>query len=349
MDSGLVARIMEAKPRSLLPERCPGITIGICTYNGAARLPALFSALVRLDDPGVQWEVVIVDNGSSDNTALVARQLATQARTQLEQSIRVVVEVQPGVLNARLRAFKEARFELVAFLDDDNIPRCDWLRRACASFGDPNVVAVGGPAIAVWPDTAPTWFAELQQMFACGDQSEAAGRLVESHASLWTAGAAFRVTAVDDLLARGFAPRLLGRTGTQIISGEDVELCLALRLAGGQLLYEPELVIEHVMTAQRGEWSYVLQLARANGYASPVFEAYWAALGAEPRRSWRDRSMLTLRALVRSWVIHPSGRQQHPIRVQRAQDWARLRALLRGRGRWDALTTEVASFPWTVR
>src|SRR5882762_8201487 len=94
-------------------------TISICTFNGSKRLPSLFQALGRQEVPGMDWEVLVVDNASNDGTGeraleLVGRLPGCRGRVIREETL--------GLSFARRRAAVEAKGEIICFLDDDNIP-----------------------------------------------------------------------------------------------------------------------------------------------------------------------------------------------------------------------------------
>src|SRR5215813_13772785 len=105
------------------------ITVAIPTYNGATRLPEVFRQLQRQQQTeAITWEILVVDNNSTDCIYEVMAYFQTTM-----PRLRSCRESMQGAGFARRRAFKEARGELVAFLDDDTIPNCDWVS-AVAQF-----------------------------------------------------------------------------------------------------------------------------------------------------------------------------------------------------------------------
>ncbi|MBC1300212.1 glycosyltransferase family 2 protein, partial [Nostoc sp. UCD122] len=98
-------------------------------YNGATRLPKVLDKL--LNQIGVEklnWEIIIVDNNSSDNTSEIIQNY--QKIYDIDYRLRYFLEPKQGAAFARLRAVREAKGELIAFLDDDNLPDPDWLAQA---------------------------------------------------------------------------------------------------------------------------------------------------------------------------------------------------------------------------
>jgi glycosyltransferase involved in cell wall biosynthesis len=103
-----------------------GVSVIICTHNGATRLPATLAHLKVQKPPIAPWEVLLIDNASSDATAEVARSCWQNGPAPL----RVVQEPCLGVRYARERGLAEAKYSFLGFVDDDNWVADDWVRSA---------------------------------------------------------------------------------------------------------------------------------------------------------------------------------------------------------------------------
>jgi glucosyl-dolichyl phosphate glucuronosyltransferase len=101
----------------------PQLTIVICTYNRAALLQKALASLVVQTLPAAQFEVIVVDNNSTDDTAVVCAAFAAQHPTLL---LRHVVETKQGLSHARNGGFAAAEAEYVTYLDDDAIAAPDF-------------------------------------------------------------------------------------------------------------------------------------------------------------------------------------------------------------------------------
>ena len=127
-------------------------TVAICTANRCARLAETLAALL----PGVDFgaaEVVVVDNGSIDGTPrLLAEVVAAHPR-----GVRAVREERAGLSAARNRAVREARGDLLLFLDDDALPAPGWIEAYFAAFGDGPIAAAGGPVEPIFDGALPEW------------------------------------------------------------------------------------------------------------------------------------------------------------------------------------------------
>ena len=134
-------------------------SVVIPAYNEGRHLASTLAALDAQQFPGA-YEVIVVDNGSSDDTAQVAR----------EHGVRVLHEPRPGVCRARQLGTDSAHGEIVVSTDADTVPPPDWLQKIDARFrAHPRAVAVAGPCryadppwwAAVFP---PLWFAAVDQI-----------------------------------------------------------------------------------------------------------------------------------------------------------------------------------------
>ena len=124
--------------------KAQGVSIVICCHNGAERLPETIRHIARQRVPSyIPWELIIVDNGSTDDSALVAR-LARQ-KHRVDTYMRIVSEPALGLSYARATGFREARYEFVIMCDDDN-----WLHENYVGIvyqflsGNTNFGTVGG-------------------------------------------------------------------------------------------------------------------------------------------------------------------------------------------------------------
>jgi glycosyltransferase involved in cell wall biosynthesis len=116
-----------------------GLTIVVPAFNESELLPACLRSLAKQDFQG-SVEVIVVDNGSTDDTADVAREFGA----------RVVVEHVKGVCPARQRGTESAQGEIIVSTDSDTTFAPDWLRRIDDTFAsDPAIVLVGGPVAFV--------------------------------------------------------------------------------------------------------------------------------------------------------------------------------------------------------
>ena len=118
----------------------PDISVIVCTYNRADWLREAIESLTKLETDDFTYEVLVIDNASSDNTPEVVKQAAENSAC----TIRYVREAEPGVSFARNRGLEESKATWIAFFDDDEIAEPDWLLQLMKAAADHDVKIVGG-------------------------------------------------------------------------------------------------------------------------------------------------------------------------------------------------------------
>jgi GT2 family glycosyltransferase len=263
-----------------IPASCPrrssatgAVTAVVCTRDRVAQLAECLDALVALDYPADQLDLLVVDNAPSDpgTRDLVARY----------PRVRYVTEPRPGLDWARNRAIREARGEIVAFTDDDVSVDPGWVKAIAAAFADePHAMCVTGLVVPDEIDTPAQALFETYGGFGRGfDRSvfravpgESVGRKYGGTGRFGTgANMAFRRAFFD---REGlFDPAL--DVGTPTNGGGDLEMFFRVLKSGHALVYEPAALVRHrhrrEYTALRtqltnngtGFYSYLVRTAQA--------------------------------------------------------------------------------------
>jgi len=286
--------------------RAAGVSVVVCSHNGASRLPATLAQLADQAAGGVPWEVLLIDNASTDGSGQAA--VASWPRSA-PAPLRVVAEPRPGLSHARVRGLEEARYEFVGFVDDDNWVAADWVQRAHdVPDANPEAGACGGSNEAVLERDPPPWFGRYQSAYAVGSQGPESGDVTDSRGYLWGAGLAVRHSAWRRLRTAGFAPLMEGRRGRRLGAGEDMELCLALRLAGWRLWFDPSLRLCHCISGERMQLPYFYSMMRGFGRSSVYRRIYSRVLARDLadgpvrwREEWSDAFKQLLVASMLRW------------------------------------------------
>jgi glycosyltransferase involved in cell wall biosynthesis len=246
------------------------ISVVICCYNSAGVLPQTLAHLGnQAVDSRVRWEIVVVDNASTDGTADVANAWAATAVVPL----RVVTEPRLGVGYARLRGIAEARGEIISFVDDDNWLEPGWIQTAYDVMrAHPEVGALGGFVAPEFESARPPWFAPVAYLYAVGPDARLSGD-VTTDCLLCGAGLSVRRSAMADIRRKGFTAISVSRKGRDVGSGEDAEMTHSLRLAGWRLWIDPRLRIRHFLPVRRLDWQYARRLAYGSAFATPERDA----------------------------------------------------------------------------
>ena len=236
-----------------------GVSILICCHNSAQRIPDTLRHLSAQKVPeSVKWEVVVIDNASTDKTELAAVSCWPK---NASAPIRVVREPRVGLNFARMCGIAVATYEFISFIDDDNWVCVDWVAQVIRIFEQhPDVGACGGPSQASFEVEPPNWFNHYSYAYAVGEQADHTGYVPMERGFLWGAGLSLRQSAIQKLQLRGFRFLSTDRQGKHLSGGGDNELCFALLMAGWQLWYEESLTLHHNMTAPRLNWQYLRRL-----------------------------------------------------------------------------------------
>lgn len=233
-----------------------GISIIICTYNGKNKLKETLSAIVALQAT-FAWELLIIDNSSSDGTAEFSSLLLSNSNIDWK----VIREGKPGLIHARLCGLRASKYNVLLYCDDDNTLDKNYLQLGYDIINDnPKVGALGGCGIPVFEGKKPEWFDQYSHSFAVGPQAGKDGVLPEYPAELYGAGTFFRKELLLHFLEKGFKSSLSGRTKNNLGSGEDVEWCYLIQLLGYSIYYDRRLTFLHLMPEGRMNWNYYLHL-----------------------------------------------------------------------------------------
>ncbi len=276
-----------------------GVSVIICCYNSEGRITPTLEHLQKLKSNEIQWELILVDNNSSDKTTLVASQV-WQKNPVAE--LKIVEEKTPGLMSARIKGVSVASYEIVSFIDDDNWVDASWVENVYRIFkNDASIGICGGESIAVFESDPPQWFTKFQNSFAVGRQQEQTGYVDDKKGYLWGAGLSIRKIAWHELFSSGFTSKLSGRKGASLTAGEDSEICLALISRGWKLWYDSSLKLQHYIPTVRLKEEYLVKMYIGFGKAEmilSVYRKYVANKNVNP--SWILQLFQAFRQLLRS-------------------------------------------------
>ncbi|NET04417.1 MAG: glycosyltransferase family 2 protein [Merismopedia sp. SIO2A8] len=253
------------------------LTVAIPTYNGEKRLPEVLERLqscwqqaMLVASPSEQfsWEVIVVDNNSTDNTADLVK---TYQKSWPQQCpLRYCFEPRQGAAFARHRAFTEARGKLVGFLDDDNLPAADWVRAAYVFAQEhPCAGAYGSQIHGLFEVTPPDNFERIAPFLAITERGyqplyyQPNRKLLPPSAGLVVRKQAWLESVPNQQI-------LTGRTHNHIVTGEDLEMLSYIQAYGWEIWYNPAMEIDHKIPYWRLEKYYLLNLVRGIGLSRHV-------------------------------------------------------------------------------
>ena len=280
------------------------ISLILCTYNRCQSLAKALDAIAVSTLPkSVEWEVLVIDNNSRDQT----REVVEDFRRRHPRRFRYLFESQQGKSNALNAGIREARGDVLAFTDDDAIVEPDWLWNLTSALNGGEWAGAGGRIIPVWPGPLPNWLSTddpaTMGAFVAFDPGTKAGPLTRPP---YGANMAFRKGAFEKY--GGFRPDLGPYPGSEI-RREDIEFANRLLAGGERLLYEPGAVVRHPVAECRMEKRFVLRWWFWYGRSEvadlgPPSDARWL-LGGVPLYLFRRLARWTLQWMI---SIHASRR-----------------------------------------
>ena len=238
-------------------ESLPFFTVAICTFNGGERLEPLIVAIREQIGTvtGVEVEILVVDNNSTDTTCEVVRRIQSSAGS----GVRLVHERRQGIVHTRNRAVAEAPGPYLAFLDDDELPAAGWLATALDALRREGADCVGGRIEVAYPrQGCPRWMVpEVEAFLGRVDHGPVPVWITDRSMAIYSGNVAYNAGALGDALR--FDPRY-NRVGSGIGGGEDTMLFWYLLEQGARLRYRPEMVVRHHIEPRKLRRCYFLYL-----------------------------------------------------------------------------------------
>jgi glycosyltransferase involved in cell wall biosynthesis len=268
------------------------VSLVISTRNRAPRLPELFARLSRLEPPDSGWELILVDNGSTDGTPAAIREFAAAAPCP----VRCVHAATPGLSHARNAGLRRAAGRIVAFTDDDCYPEPDYLRAIVEVFERHQPGVLGGRVVLHDATDARVGVKDVPNAF------EIAPRTFVRPGVMHGANLAVRRDVLADI--GGFDP-LLG-AGTPCMAGEDTDFIARVVWAGWTARYDPAPVVAH----HHGRKPGAAADRQRQGYdrGRGAYYAKWA-LDARARRTYLREWYCSARRRLRKKDARPIGRE----------------------------------------
>ncbi|MBD2385713.1 hormogonium polysaccharide biosynthesis glycosyltransferase HpsE [Cylindrospermum sp. FACHB-282] len=244
-------------------------TVAIPTYNGEHRLPELLEQLRnQLYTENFSWEIIVVDNNSTDNTAEVVQ--SYQKDWQCAYPLKYYFEGKQGAGYARKRAVAEAKGRLIGFLDDDNYPVSNWVA-AAYSFAQkhPQAGAYGSQIHPDWEVKPPENFQNIAPFLAITERGnlpllyEAKKKLLPPSAGLVVRRQAWLESVPNQSI-------LTGRVTGNMLTSEDLEMLSYIQKTGWEIWYNPDMEIYHKIPSIRLQKKYLIPFFRGIGLSRHV-------------------------------------------------------------------------------
>lgn len=237
------------------------LSLVIATYNRAEQLMTTLRSVAEQSHPATEWECVVVDNNSKDDTH---HRVEIFCAEHPALQLRYLFEERQGLSYARNAGIAASHGEVVAFIDDDERIVEDFVGAYVDFFAEhPEAMAAGGKIVAEYPTGRPTWMSRYTEQpianpMDFGDKVRCfpSGRIPGG------GNMAMRRILLDEV---GAFNTSLGRTGKRLIGGEESELFERIADKGYEWYYVPRAVMYHIIPAEKLTKEYFERLALNTG------------------------------------------------------------------------------------
>ena len=236
------------------------VSIIICSYNRSQNLPDCFSCLEKQKlSISTQWEVLLVDNNSSDNTKAITEEIINTSTL----NIRYIFEAEQGLSAARNKGINEAIGTYLIFIDDDIRVTENWLQSIVSTFKQFDCDAVGGRIHIESPAKLPKWISPDMYGFLGHQDFGTNPHQMDGIKEFPFGGNMAIHRRVIDLI--GNFDVKMGRKGTGLIKeelfkGEETDFFHRLAAEGGTFYYHPDALVYHKILAHQLQKSFFLTL-----------------------------------------------------------------------------------------
>jgi glycosyltransferase involved in cell wall biosynthesis len=280
------------------------VTVVVPTYNRGDSLRATLAALgAQVVSPGLQWDILVVDNNSSDHTPKVVEEFARTARVP----VRYCFEARAGKSHALNVGITRAASDFLLFTDDDVLPSLSWVASAARAMARWGADGVGGRILLKWLTPPPPWLArseQAQRSLGLLDFKEprVLSGSIRGWPAVWGGNMGFRRAVLESL--GGFDPAL-GPVGPKHSMGEDSDIAQRALDNGWRVVYDPSLLVWHTVAPGRMHKAYFWKWAFRSGTveARSLVNAPAQRILGLPRWRYRAVAAAAVRCSVRSLLL----------------------------------------------
>jgi len=228
----------------------PLISVCICTFNRADLLPEAIECILCAGEPGVRFEIIIVDNNSTDHTRDVVHGVIRQAA-----NIRYVFEPEQGLARARNAAVKAAQGQYVAFVDDECRVPAQWLEIAAEIIAQSSPAVFGGPYDALYEELPPAW---MRPEYYSSPRHVSQRQVLPADTYIPGGNMFWRTEIIRKI---GCFDEDLGVTGNVLAVGEETAAQLKLRrnVHDAVMIFDPLLAVGHLVRSEKMQWSWIVR------------------------------------------------------------------------------------------
>lgn len=244
------------------------LTVAICTYNRERYLPQLFGSILKQTAKASDFEIVIINNNSTDSTELWCSDFIAK---HPELRIKYVIETNQGLSFARNRAIKESTFPYITFLDDDAFIEENYLQGLIDAFeAEQDLAALGGPIFLHYESIIPDWENKYLNSLM-GYYVPRETEFVYSGKDIdYPRGSnmSFRTSVFEEV---GKFNTKLGRIGGNLLGGEEKDIFTRIYATKRyKVVYKPSLIVYHSVPPERTTYEFIKRQATQTGISERV-------------------------------------------------------------------------------
>lgn len=235
-----------------------GISVIICCYNSVARIaPTLEHLAHQKNTENINWEIILVDNNSKDNTASFSQKIWDDQKS--DTPFFILSEKKQGHNFAKLCGISHAKYNLLLLCDDDN-----WLDDNYINLGfnfmkeNPKTALLGGKGMAVFEKgfSVPEWFFQAAKIhYAIHEPNVEKEGSQADH--VYGAGSIIRKKIFEEIKIKKYNLILTGRTKESVKSGDDIEISFITKILGYHVVFLKELKFKHFLSKERIHPSWI--------------------------------------------------------------------------------------------
>jgi GT2 family glycosyltransferase len=230
--------------------KMPFVSVVVCTYNRKNLLKSCLNSIYAQEYPKSNFEVIVVDGGSTDGTAELCKEFP---------QIQFITESRFGVAYARNKGAELAHGFIVAYTDDDCLVDKQWLRSLVAGFQfSENIMGVGGPVYPLHPEIIPEKIhvKAALGLFYEGESAKLTNPIITANSAFKKE--IFKTIQFDETLG-------ITRRGKLVLGGEDTDFCRKIVDSGYKIRYTPHAKVYHQIHRKRIRISYIVKHALHSG------------------------------------------------------------------------------------
>ncbi len=241
------------------------VSIIVCTYNRAHYLAETLSHLRSQNADVAVFEVVLIDNNSTDHTKDICDEFLAQ---NSDFPFRYIAETAQGLSHARNRGIKEAKGDILTFIDDDAFAQSDFVAAISQYFSEnKDTIAIGGKIIPKYEEESPRWMSKhLLPLVAALDMGDDTKPFPKGKFPIG-ANMSIRKEAFEKY--GGFDVNL-GRKGDALEGSEEKDLFFRIMKSGAKIIYLPLAIVHHIIPAKRVAFDYISKQAIGIGKSESI-------------------------------------------------------------------------------